>query len=468
MRKYRFLLVVSVLCFEWSSSLSQTNSSDLNQVKDSIVARYNRNDFKGIYQLADTAFSDHITETQLSNFLRGNRNSGNIISTRLQSVADGKSSYLLTCETRDIKMTMAVAGNKFTTFGFSNVPIVLLKEAPSVKNNNPLKTLTDRLVDSLARSYFRNPNSSGLSIGIITNGAVQTYHYGSINKNREQLPSSKTLYEIGSITKTFTATLLAQAVIDGKITLNDDIRKFLSNDYPNLSFNAKPITLLQLANHTSRLPGLPDDIEKQPGFNPVIPEAHYDSTMFFTALQRIKLDTLPGYKYSYSNWGISLLGHIIEKVYSKPFEVLLKEYVTGPFGMKNTHYDLTISQKKLMANPYTDNGRQGPFHELGIFGPAGGLHSSLSDMLKYLQQQISETNPAVKLTHQQTVGNVGLGWGVRKKSDQIDFQHNGSTIGFVSHISVFPKAGSGLVILANSKADIGPIINGVQNVLTNR
>jgi CubicO group peptidase (beta-lactamase class C family) len=190
--------------------------------------------------------------------------------------------------------------------------------------------------------------------------------------------------------------------------------------------------------------------------------------MFFGALRGVRLDTIPGYKYNYSNWGISLPGYIIEKIYAKPYEVLLKEYVTGPLGMKDTHYDLTQAQKKLMAYPYTDNGRQGPFHALGIFGPAGGLHSKLSDMLKYLQQQLSETNPAVKLTHQQTVGNVGLGWGVRKKANQLDFRHNGSTIGFVSHISVFPQTGSGLVILANSKADIGPVINRVQSVLITR
>ncbi|MCF0064588.1 beta-lactamase family protein [Dyadobacter chenwenxiniae] len=467
MRKYRFLLIISVLCFECNYAVSQTNNPDLNEVKDSIVARYNRNDFKGIYQLADTAFSNHITENQLSGFLRGNLNSGNILSARFQTVADGKSSYLLKCETRDIKMTLAVADKKFTTFGFSNVPIELLKEAPNVKNNNPLKTPTDKLVDSLARSYFKNSNSSGLSIGIVAQGAVQTYHYGSSNKNTEQLPSSHTLYEIGSVTKTFTATLLAQAVIDGKVTLNDDIRKYLSGDYPNLSFQGAPITLLHLANHTSRLPGLPDDLEKQPNFNPVIPEAHYDSAMYFAALHRVKLDTVPGYKYNYSNWGISLLGHIMEGVYAKPYEDLLKEYVTKPFGMKDTYYDLTQAQKKRMAYPYTDNGRQGPSHALGIFGPAGGLHSTLGDMLKYLHHQISETNPAVKLTHQQTAGNVGLGWGVRKKGDKLDFQHNGSTIGFVSHISVFPQARSGLVILANSKADVGPLIYGLQKVINN-
>jgi CubicO group peptidase (beta-lactamase class C family) len=138
--------------------------------------------------------------------------------------------------------------------------------------------------------------------------------------------------------------------------------------------------------------------------------------------------------------------------------------------MKNTYYDLTQAQKKLNGLPTipTMEGRA-LFMRWEFSGRQAVCIPRWPDMLKYLQQQISETNPAVKLTHQQTVGNVGLGWGVRKKAmDQLDFQHNGSTIGFISHISVFPQGGSGLVILANSKADIGPIISGVQRVLTDR
>jgi CubicO group peptidase (beta-lactamase class C family) len=464
MKKYLFTFVFVLGCC--TAAIAQVDLKALEEVKDSIVARYNRNDFKGIYQLADTAFSNHISEQQLTGFLRGNRNSGNVISSSYTVGPDGKSGYILVCETRDVKMGLAISpAKKFTDFGFINVPIVLLDEARAVQNDNPLRTALDKTVDSVVLNYFRNPNAAGISIGIIQNGVIHRYHYGAANKQTRHLPSANTLYEIGSVTKTFTGTVLAQAVIDGKVSLEDDIRKFLPGKYPNLSFKGKAITLKDLANHTSRIPPMPDDIEKQRNFNPIIPERNYDSTMYYPALHRVKMDTIPGIKFNYSNWGISLLGHILEKVYGQPFPALVTKYVSKPFGMKNTHYELTSNQKKNLALPYTDNGRLGPFQDEGIFLPAGGIHANLDDMLIFVKQQISESNPAVKLTHQPTVGNVGLGWGVRDNGTYRDFQHNGSTLGFLAHVSVFPEFGSGLVVLANSKADISPIIIGLQKLL---
>ncbi len=119
--------------------------------------------------------------------------------------------------------------------------------------------------------------------------------------------------------------------------------------------------------------------------------------------------------------------------------------------MKHTTYSLSKDQMKAMALPYTDNGRLGPFQDEGIFSPAGGIHATIGDMLIYVNQQISETSPAVKLTHQPTIGNVSLGWGVRDNGTCRHFQHNGSTLGFSAHVSVFPEFKSGLLTLANLK-----------------
>ncbi|NNU34491.1 beta-lactamase family protein [Mucilaginibacter sp. S1162] len=194
----------------------------------------------------------------------------------------------------------------------------------------------DKAVDSVARQYFRDPNSAGLSIGIIKNGKRYIYHYGETKKQTGMLPDNATVYEIGSITKTFTATLLAHAVLENKVSLTDDIRKYLAGSYPNLEFNGRPITLQDLANHTSRLPELPEDIGSQAAFNPLMPEFNYDSARFYTALHKVKIDTLPGYKFLYSNWGYALLGHILENVYQQPYAVLLRNYITKPWGMNNT------------------------------------------------------------------------------------------------------------------------------------
>ncbi|SDE63199.1 CubicO group peptidase, beta-lactamase class C family [Mucilaginibacter pineti] len=428
-----------------------------DELKDTFVSKYNHNDLKGIYQLTDTAFSNHITESQLTGFLRGNRNSGNILKDSLLGELNGKFTYLLIAESRDLRLNLEVtAARKISGFGMSNAPLVLLEKPKAVNSSNPMKTPLDLSVDSAAREYYRNPNAQGVAIGFIQNGRRYAYFYGELSPDH--------LLEIGSITKTFTGTLLAQAVLDKKVALSDDIRKYLTGDYPNLAYNGTPITLQDLANHTSRLPELPDDIGTQPGFNPLAPEKDYDSVLFYAALHRVKLDTLPGYKYNYSNFGISLLGHILERVYGQSYASLLKKYITGPFAMKHTFYELNAQQQNRMAIPHGENGRRIPFQEEGMFGPAGDIHATLGDMLIYLDQQIRETAPAVKLSHQPTAGNVGLAWGVRHTGTYRDIQHNGSTIGFTAHLSAFPELNSGCVILTNSKANLRKLIYAIQQI----
>lgn len=465
MKKISFVVLTCILVCTSFYALAQTTRALTNEVKDSIISRYNHNDFRGIYQLADTGFSNHISEQKLSAFLRNNRNSGNIIKDSLLSESNDKYTYLLQCESRDLKLSLQVTNaKKFSDFGFSNIPLSLSDQPKNVNTNNPLKTPLDKAVDSLAREYFRNPNSAALSIGIIKNGKRHIYHYGQVKKGTGQLPDNTTVYEIGSITKTFTATLLAHAVLDSKVTLTDDIRKYLPGDYPNLSFNGMPITLQDLANHTSGLPELPEDIGSQAGFNPLMPELNYDAAHFYAALHKVNIDTLPGYKFRYSNWGHALLGHILEKVYNQPYDVLLKKYITKPFGMDDSWYRISSELKKKMATPYSDNGRSNIYQQEEMFAPAGDIHSTINDMLNYLSQQISETDPAVQLTHQPTANNIGLGWGVAKRESYRDIQHNGSTMGFNSHLSGFPELGSGCIILVNNRINIGKLILSIQQI----
>jgi len=450
--------LASLILFWFSATaFAQTDQHIATDVKNAIVAKYNSNDFSGIYQLMDTAFSNHISEKQLTAFLRNNRNSGNILSDSLLKVENGKYTYLLTAEARNIRMNLEISpAKKISGFGFSNPPVVLSNQPKSFKSTNPLKTKLDLAVDSAAREYYRNPYAHSAAIGIIQNGKRYTYYYGDVKPDN--------LFEIGSITKTFTATLLAQAVLDHKVALDDDIRKYLPGEYPNLTYKNHPITLTDLANHTSRLPEMPDDIGTQTGFDPLRPEKGYDSLMFYATLHRVKLDTLPGFKFNYSNYGLALLGHILERVYQLPYQDLMKKYITDSFGMKHTYYELPADKEKMMAWPHGDNGREVPLQREGIFGPAGEIHSNLNDMLSYLDEQIKETNPLVKLTHQPTANNNGLAWGVRNTGTYRDVQHNGSTVGSTSHISAFPELNSGCVILTNSKANFGKLVYAIQQI----
>ncbi|NNU34492.1 serine hydrolase [Mucilaginibacter sp. S1162] len=117
-----------------------------------------------------------------------------------------------------------------------------------------------------------------------------------------------------------------------------------------------------------------------------------------------------------------------------------------------------------MAIPYSDNGRSNIYQQQGVFAPAGDIHATLPNMLTYLEQQISETDAAVKLTHQPTTNNIGLGWGVAKRNGYRDIQHNGSTMGFNSHLSGFPELGSGCVVLVNNRTNMGKLIFGIQQI----
>lgn len=461
----RLLPAASAFVFALSA-VAQTDQVIYTAVRDSIITRFNRDDFKGIYQLADTAFTKNISEARLVTYLKANRNSGNIVKVVSQEETRGGIAYRLASEVRDLILFLKVTPhNKFSSFGFSNAPIQLLAVCPEVKTTNPLQTALDRSIDSVARDYFRNPHAVGLSIGFIKEGKQYSYHYGEIRRGNQTVPTSLTGYEIASITKTFTATLLAHAVLEGKVALDDDIRRFLPGDFSNLSYAGQPVTLLHLANHTARLPTLPPSIGEQPGANPLNPEGSLDSVSFYKALREFKPDTLPGYKFEYSNWGIALLGHLLENVYHQSYSQLVKRYITRPLGMHHTFYQIFGEDQSRPAQPYSENGNPILYQQGGMFGPAGDIHSDLADMMQYLQAQIEEKNAAIQLTHQLTRNNTGLGWGTRGNGAKRDIQHNGSSLGFRSHISAFPELKSGCVLLANSKADMGRLILGIQALL---
>ncbi len=459
----KMMMVICILVSLVASG--QERSASYDEVKDLIVSKYNKGDYSGIYGMMDTAFSNSISETKLVNFLKGNENSGKILQSSFQSMEKGTASYLLNCQLRDMVLRLQVTPDKkISSFGLGNAPQVLLDKAPAVKSNNPLKSATDRAIDSAAKEYFRNPKAAALTIGIIKNGQQQIYHYGAVDQQNDQLPNDQTLYEIGSITKTFTATLLAQAVMEGKVSLDDDIRKYLKGEWNNLGYNSTPITFRNLANHTSGLPGLPDDIGEQPAYDPVNPEANYDAVLFYKALHHFSPDTVPGFKFLYSNWGMALLGHLLENIYEQPYPELLKKYVTNVLGMQQTQIS-NGKQDNNFAFPHSENGNKIAIVNEGYFEAAGGILSNSHDLLLYLQAQLNETNPAIKLTHQPGANSMGLGWGVRTVNGQREFQHNGSTQGSTAHISAFPDIDSGCIILTNNKVNMGSMILAVQNIL---
>jgi serine-type D-Ala-D-Ala carboxypeptidase/endopeptidase len=128
------------------------------------------------------------------------------------------------------------------------------------------------VVAHAAAEFMDDPHAVGLSVGVVQGGRSHSYHFGTVNKRHQQVANDRSIYAIASLTKTFTGTLLAQAELDGKLKLNDDVRKYLDGSYPNLAFEGQPIRIYHLLNHRSGLPYiLPNPPEASPEFKSDVP-----------------------------------------------------------------------------------------------------------------------------------------------------------------------------------------------------
>ena len=321
----------------------------------------------------------------------------------------------------------------------------------------------DPLVQKIGDDFMQSPQAVGLSVGIYANGKTYCYHFGETEKGNGQLPTQHTVYEIGSITKTFASTLLTYAVLEKKVKLEDDIRGYLDGNYPNLAYAGKPIRLVHLANLTSGLPNwLPDRPEIFANTHPdSIPYAllavHRDYTRqhFYEDLRKVKPDTLPGAVPKHSNVAAQLLGYVLEGVYKASFGELLGKYITNPLGMQHTTLTTSGPTPGLPAKGHNEKGQVMPFIDMKEMQPAGGLRSTTADMLRYIRFQLNESNPAVRMTHRETWEKpgepaVGLNWQIEKTAGGVrHIWHTGGTFGFSSYVALYPDSGVGLVLLAN-------------------
>lgn len=320
----------------------------------------------------------------------------------------------------------------------------------------------DSKVQHAANTFMASGPRVGLSVGIIKNNQVYQYHFGSTQKNTNDTPTDQTIYEVGSVTKTFISLLLAQAVIEKRVNLSDDIRKYLHGNYPNLQYHGKPIQLVHLANLSS---GLPDNFpEKSPAPKTMSPDSQpleskkfYDAftrNQFLTELHTVKLTQEPGSNSAHSNTAAQLLGLLLENIYGTSYDALLAKYITGPLKMGSTFFTVPTAKQALYARGYNEKGILIPDIPKNA-GSAAGLKSSLADMMVYMKYQLEEKNEVVTMIHKPTWGKpestaVGLVWYTKTNFDgKKDIWESGSTGGHSCLIDMYPERNFGIVILTN-------------------
>jgi CubicO group peptidase (beta-lactamase class C family) len=335
----------------------------------------------------------------------------------------------------------------------------------------PLKTnLIDQKIDSIVKNYLDNPANYGLSIAICRDKQVTYYNFGSLKKGVKQAPTNKTIYEIGSISKTFTGIMFAKAILDKKMNLNDPVKNYLGEDYKNLSYKGKNIELVHLANHSGRIHRIPFDLMSQPGYDMNDPYKNYSKEMVLAYMKKIMPDTFPGAKSEYSNLGMGLLGIIEEKVYDKNYEELITENICKPLLMNDTKITIPSVDTARFAKGHDADGKQVSYWDLGALLGAGGIRSTTEDMMKYLRANMEETDPAIKLSHQTTFkddrNNIGLAWHIvtTKKGNEMIW-HNGRTGGFSSFCAFIKSKDLAVVVLGNSSNPVDQVAIGILKFL---
>jgi len=444
--------------------IGQKNVGQDAILKD-LSEKYNQEQYHELYLMLSPEFKAQFPENELTSFYRDRirKNMGKIQSWSNNGTKGKAWLYAVQFDNGllDLQMVLNSANeiDGIQWLPHQKTASAVKKDPQSISSSNPKLTKTQKIIDSIVMVYIQNPANAGLVVGIIKNGSVEQYYYGTTNKTKATLPSDKTLFEIGSITKTFTGLILAHAIQEGKLQANDDIRKYLPGEYPDLQYNGHPITVAQLSCHTSELPRIPADLFTQPGYDGKDPYKHYTRSMLLNYLKTVRPDTMPGTVNSYSNLGAAVLGIVLEQAYNSTIQALTDRFITHPLQMDQTSFDAGTNQMPTLARGYTADGIATSYWNLGIFAPAGGIKSNINDMLKYLKTNMQETDPAIKLTHQPLYNDktmaVGMNWMISTTTDkQTLIWHNGGTGGFRSFIGWLKDEGVGIVILSNAANDL--------------
>ncbi|BAO76406.1 serine hydrolase domain-containing protein [Winogradskyella sp. PG-2] len=308
-------------------------------------------------------------------------------------------------------------------------------------------------IDSLVKNNYLNNPEVGISIGFIKNNEEYYTSYGNLDKESQIKINKNSIFEIVSITKILTSNLIAQAIFENKIKPDAFIEDYLPEGY-NLQINLREkIKITDLTSHQSGLPDL--DFGKLIALNPQQPV----SSVTMDTLTEIinNCNSLIDYgQYRYSTIGYIMLGQILENVYGKSYDEIIKEKILDPLQMTNTlTKEFNVKNKTTGYNP---NGEIQEFFNWNITAPAGLVKSNASDMITFLKAILNKDNPISKaaiLTEQifYTDKNRKMGMGLNIITDDKNtfFLKSGDSLGQSSFICYNRIENWGIIIFINQR-----------------
>ena len=321
----------------------------------------------------------------------------------------------------------------------------------------PVDTFDTAEVEAALETRIANADGIGYVIGIIDGDERQIITAGVARKSTGATLTEDSLFEIGSITKTFTGILLADMVLKGEVALDDTVASYLPTGIIMPMRNGQEITLRHLATHTSGLPRMPSNIAPADISNPY---ADYTVDQMYAFLANYTLERDIGELAEYSNLGMGLLGHVLALKAGAPYETLIKRRILDPLGMADTTITISADQRILFTDGHDSEGNKTSHWDVPTFAGAGAIRSSGKDMMIYMAANMglvkSDLSPAIKMSHafQRNFGQpgmeIGLAWLTTKNSDGDILWHNGGTGGYRSYMAMNIEKNFGVLVLANS------------------
>ena len=326
-------------------------------------------------------------------------------------------------------------------------------EAQAAQAVSPDRTM--RQLERIVHDRVDSGRSAGIVAGMVfADGSTRVVAYGDAGGGRRM--DKRSVFEIGSITKTFTGTLLADMAQRGEVRLTDPVASLLPPGVTVPSRGGRQITLQDLATQTSGLPELPTNLAIT---DPANPYADYTVEQLYAFLNGYTLTRDPGAQFEYSNVGVGLLGHALALRAHKSYEELVRERILAPLGMTSSAITITPSMARNFASGHNADGAIVAPWDWPTLAGAGALRSSITDMLAYASANLDdEGGPlrqamATARSPRERIGaqaQIGLNWFTQRTGDDDIVWHNGETGGFQSFIGLDEARKTAIVVLSNS------------------
>jgi CubicO group peptidase (beta-lactamase class C family) len=439
MKKIIFLLIIIL-----TTNFLFAQTENYNIAIDNFQANYNAEKYDEIFKDFSHEMKQALPLEKTREFLTGLKSQVGKIESK-EFVAYQQETYA-TYKTKFEKMVLAVnisLDNKNQINGLFIKPY----EEPNQTNNaiNALNNFPKEIAEIIFEKTKNIPNNAQLSIALIQDGKTNYYGIIKTNDTIKYIENQNKIFEIGSITKVFTSAVLGSLVEDKKIKLTDEINTF----YPFTFKDNMKISFESLANHTSGLPRLPENLKPKDNNNPYKDYDKNDIDEYLRNLMKTNSKT-----YVYSNLGAGLLGYTLGLSQKTNFKKLLQKVIFDKYKMTNSF----TSSKNLgdnLINGLDKNGKTVSNWDFDVLFGGGGILSTTEDLEKFAYAQFDTKNKELALTQKSTFDinenmKIGLGWHILKSDNSKDLiWHNGGTGGYSSSMAINIEEKTAVIILSN-------------------